>query len=541
MSFEKIQQLVGSLAKTLEDNQKIATPVLAAKLAKCLETYPEDQTIGAMARVIDKMADNNAVFIRKAELKELYNKLYSRNTKFAQLFSEELGLAPAAEEVHPTAGQKMPLAETAVNTYEYADPILANALNSVFDKHAPLKLYSQPLADKAKVAVGSTLDAWNLRPSSLTVDNGNEKFLVIKADYDTPKGVTSFYVPVEVVDNKLAEASVFMGNAGPQELNNTNIKGYLRSFAGSKLKVDGNSILGALASASSENREVTAAELAVIRLNASRKTQSEFFQGQITGQLVSEASAQEVQLPKSEEFKSFEEQFSSPYGQAAFNFGEDKVKIARDSIARELLSFGHRNSQITVTGSDSNTIFYGISLDAGRVAFTVPVKLAAGKLQKPGVLICNGSVSSFDKDSITDLYLNNESDYKVAAVASPQFGLKPSDLINNVRVAMAEGNTEKAEDALNVLRGSGDAKAYAAAFSLFMSGLGGKVAKASAHEHKCSLMVKNATSEHMICGHTGLPVHKVYQDKDGNCRPMYRRGMDESYEGASFMNAKIFG
>jgi uncharacterized protein involved in tolerance to divalent cations len=66
MSFDKIHQLVGSLAKAVEDNQKIATPVLAAKLAKCVEAYPEDQTIGAMSRVIGKMADNNNIFIRKA-------------------------------------------------------------------------------------------------------------------------------------------------------------------------------------------------------------------------------------------------------------------------------------------------------------------------------------------------------------------------------------------------------------------------------------------------------------------------------------------
>jgi hypothetical protein len=55
------------------------------------------------------------------------------------------------------------------------------------------------------------------------------------------------------------------------------------------------------------------------------------------------------------------------------------------------------------------------------------------------------------------------------------------------------------------------------------------------------MIVKSSSSEHPVCGHTGLPIHKVYQDDGGNCRPLYRRGMDETYEGASFMNAKIFG
>jgi hypothetical protein len=540
MSFEKIHQLVGSLVKTVEDSQKIATPVLAAKLAKCMEAYPEDQTIGAMARVIDKMADNNTIFIRKAELKSLYNKLYSRNTKFAQLFSEELGLTNQSDEPEVKAGASK--ADAVINPYENADPILANALNSVFDKNAPLKMYSQTLADKAKFAVGTTLDAWNLKPTSLTVDDGNEKFLVIKADYDTPKGITSFYVPVEIADNKVAEASVFMGNSGPQELNNTNIKYYLKSFAGSKLQVNAPIILSALDSATSNHREISAAEIALTKLNASRQTKSDFFHNQITGLKVAEEAPKDIEIAKSDEFKSFEEQFSSPYGQAAFQFGEDKVTLAREHIARELLGFGYKNPQITVTSTDNSTIFYGVSLDAGRVAFTVPVKLASGKLQKPGVLICNGSMLSFDKSGINTLYVNNQTDYKVAATASPQFGLKPSDLVNNVREAVSEGNTVKAEDALNVLSNTGDAKAYAIAFQIFMDGLSGKIAKASAEsEHKCSLMMKSASSEHMVCGHTGLPVHKVYQDQYGNCRPMYRRSMDETYEGASFMNAKIFG
>ena len=540
MSLEKIQQLVGSLARTVEDNEKIAVPVLAVKLAKCLEAYPEDQTIGAMNRVIDKMADNDNVFIRRAELKQLYNKLYSRNTKFAHLFAEELGITPTVQAPKPLAGRKDPEVNKSINTYSSADPILANALNSVFDKNVPLKLYSQSLADNAKFAVNSTLDSWNLKPTSVNVDDGNEKFLVVKANYDTPKGITSFYVPVEISNNKVSEASVFMGNAGPEELNNANVKSYITRFAGSKLKVNGQIILNALVTATSENREVSGAELALTRLNASRQTKSDFFDNQIIGQKVAEAGRADVSLPKSDEFKSFEDKFSSPYGQASFDLGEDKVKLARETIARELLGLGHKNPQITVTGHDKNTIFYGVSLDAGKVAFTVPVKIASGKLQKPSVLVCNGSISSFDRQGITELYLNNQTDYKVAAVASPQFGLKPSELINNVREAVAQGNTSKAEDALNILANSGDAKAYATAFNLFVTGLG-KVAKASDTEHKCSLMVKNASSQSMICGHTGLPLHKVYQDKHGNCRPLYRRDMEETYEGAMFMNAKIFG
>lgn len=536
MSFDKIQQLIGSLAKSVEDSEKLATPVLAAKLAKCLEAYPGDQTMGTMNRVISKMAENNTLFIRKADLRNLYHKLHSHNTKFAELFHEELGAVEALPA--PTVMQRDEAAN--LNPYEVGDQILANALNSVFDPQMPLKMYSQDLANKAQFSVATTLDSWNLKPNSLTVDSGNEKFLIIKADYETPKGVTSLYVPIETHNNKIVEASVFMGNAGPQELNHTNIKAYLTRFAGNKSKVTGTNMLSVLTRAASENREVSDAEIALTKLNASRQNQSEFFQNQIVGQKMATASQKDVELPKYNEFESFEKSFTTPVGVANFQFGADKVTTARDHITRELTSFGHKNPQVVVLGNDNHTIFYGISLDAGTVAFTVPVKLSNGKLNKPGLLLCNGSISPFSQEGIDSLYVNNQSDYKVAAAASPQFGLKSADLITNIKDAIAEGNNDKAEDALNILSSMGDEKAYAYGFQAFLTGLGGK--KIATASITCSMIIKNAkVSEHPICGHTGLPLHKVYQDKDGNCRPMYRKNMDETYEGVVFNNSKIFG
>lgn len=533
MSLDKLQQLVGSLTKNIENKEKLATPVLAAKLAKYKESYPHDQTIGSMELVLSKMANNKNLFITKGELKALYNKLYSRNTKFAELFQQELGLADQL--ASPVTMERDEAVN--VNPYQVGDSVLANALNSVFDNQ-PLKMYSQDLANKAKSSVASTLDAWNLSPNAISIDSGNDKFLVLRADYDTPKGLTSFYVPVEINNNKIVEASVFMGNSGPQELNHISIKSYLTTKAGSKLAISADSILNVLNDASSENRDVSDAEIALVKLNASREKQSEFFQNQVVGLKIAEASAKDVELPKLNEFESFEKQFTSPYGIAAFHFGEDKVKLGRDHIVRELSGYGCKNAQVVVGNSDENTIFYSISLDAGKVAFTVPVKLANGKINKPNIMLCNGSAVPFNKEGINGLYVSNQSDYKAAATASPLFGLKPSDIINNIKEAIAEENYAKAEDALNVLANTGDEKAYATGFNLFLVGLSGKKSESS---HTCNMVIKNAHSSHPICGHTGLPLHKVYQDKHGNCLPLYRQNMDETYEGASFMNSKIFG
>jgi hypothetical protein len=471
------------------------------------------------------------LFIRKGELKSLYTKLHSRNTKFAELFQEELGVTE--ELPSPTVYERDEAVQ--VNPYQVGDTVLANALTSVFD-NAPLKMYSQQLANKALTMAASTLDSWSLRPSNLVVDDGNEKFLVIRADYETPKGVTSFYVPMETNHNKVLEASVFMGNSGPEELNHTSIKKYLTTQAGTKLKINATSILGVLTKAASENREVSDAEIALTKLTASRQGKSEFFQNGIVGQKMAEASKKDVELPKSDEFQSFEKQFTSPYGQATWQFGADKVKVAREHIVRELTGYGHQNPQVTVAKNDDNTVFYNVSLDAGRVGFTVPVKIAGGKVIKPTVMLCNGTVSSFSHEGINELYVQNSSDFRAAAGASTLSAMKPSELIQNLRTALAEGKHANAEDALNVLSHCGDTKAYATGFQIYMQGL-----KEPEVQTKCGHAIKSQTSEHPVCAQTGLPTHRVYQDTDGNCRPLYRRGMDETYEGAVFNNHKIFG
>ena len=533
MSYDKLYQLTGSLAKAVADNEKLATPLLATKLSRCATQYPEDKTVGGMARIISDMTSHNTLFIRKADFASLYNQLYTNGTKFSELFQEELGQSPAKPSVTTYERDE---AVTA-NPYHVGDQVLANALESAFDKHTPLKMYSRPVANKAMQSVGSTLDAWNLRPTQLTVSDGNDKFIVIKADYETPKGITSFYVPVEVTKNDVIDPEVFMGNEGPADLNHTTIKAYITQQAGNKTMIGGKDILNALTSAASSKREVSAAELALTRLNATRQGKSEFFQGQVVGLTVEASAKQDVVLPQSDEFVSFEKEFTSPKGLANWRFGADKVSSARNHITRELMSFGFANPQVVVTGNDEETIFYGVSLDTGKVAFTVPVKITAGQVNKPTVLLCNGSLATFDKDGINQLVSENKYDVKAAAVASTMSALKPSEVINNLRQALADGNHAKAEDALNVLANAGDQKAYDTAFQIYMDGLAGN----KTVETKCSRMMKSAVSEYPVCSHTGLPINKVYQDKDGNCRPLFRKGMDETYEGATFINAKIFG
>lgn len=534
MSLDKLHQLVNGIAKAIDNKESIVVPLLVSKLNKAASAYPQDQTIGAMYRVISKMADNNTNFIERKTVKDLYHKLFSRNTKFAQLFAEELGFVP--ENLLESESPKHDEAKN-VDVYQVADPVLANALNSVFD-NVKLKQYNKKLADKALYSVASSLDAWNLKPSNLTVDEGNEKFLVIKADYETPKGITSFYVPVETRNDKVCYASIFLGNTGTKELNHQSIKNYLTSTAGQKLKISGSNILSILTKAASENREISDAELALVKLNSTRQGTAEFFQNQVVGQKISEAAVQDVKLPHYSDFANFEKQFTSVAGEASFKFGKDIVKIACEHIVREIVGFGYSNPQVNISKVDDSNIFVSVALNAGRVGFTVPVKIDNNKIIKPNIMLCNGSVSSFDKNGINKLFVNNASDYKAAAAASPVFDLGPQDLLKTLKAALDESNVDKAEDTLNVLSNSGNSKAYAIGFQMFKDSLNPKTAST---EITCNHMIKSSSCQEPVCAHTGLPVSKTFVDKYGNCLPLYRKNMAETYQGGYFETSKIFG
>lgn len=279
-------------------------------------------------------------------------------------------------------------------------------------------------------------------------------------------------------------------------------------------------------------------ELALIKLNSSRQVNSDFFDNQIVGQKLAEASVKDVELPKSKEFSSFEDQFTSSAGQAEFRFGKN-VKIARDYIVRELTSFGYKNPQVSILKSDENTIYYGTSLNSGKFAFTIPVKVADNKVSRPNFILCNGGLTPFNAEGLNSLLSSGATDFKIAAAASASSGLTAGELIAEIKTAIANDNHDKAEDCLNVLANTASPQEYALGFRAFSEALTKKADKVETSS--CSMLLKNSTSQQPICGHTGLTINKVFQDKHGNCQPLYRKGMDESYQGAIFNNSKIFG
>lgn len=537
MDFNQIKKVAGALSKLIEDNEKIALAIFANKLAKASEIYPEDKTIGTMADVVARMGTKKN-FITKAEIRDLYNRLHSRNTKFPELFKDELG------QTEKLAGAKLysrhddegfDLLKKAYD--QVVDPTLSNALNVAFGNET--KGYTDTAAENAKNVCVRWCAATKLA-SKVDVVNGNENFIVCRVAFETPKGQTSIFVPVEISAGKVLQPSIFIGNNGPTDLSKTSVEKYIAANAGSKLNVSEKVVFQAIDNVKSGGIDkVSSVDIALTKVNSLKEEKSEYFTNGVFYQKIeAENNNLTVKTPayKDDEVDSFAKKFDSALGVANFKFG-DKVKLGRATIANKLASLGLTNPQIAVCDSDKTSIVYAVSLNGGRFAFRVPVRVQDNKIIDPALLISNGAVESFSKDGLTALMKKEATDYRTAAVASPLYGLKASELVQIMREAMLEQNFAKAEDTLNVIAETGDDKAYQTAFVVYTNGLNG--AQAS-NQCKCSMVVKNSSSKHPICGHTGLPLHKVYQDQNGDCHPLYRKGMEDTKEGAYFLNSKIF-
>jgi len=540
-NIQTLIKLASSLSKFAEDNEKISLPAFSIKLARAQQQFPEDYTIGMMNTVVSRMANSDKLLISRAEVNDLYEKFYSRNNKFASIFAEELGKKAEETNSKPVkTAEQIPVDIMKSAIDELIDPVLANSLNQAFGGTETHKEYNE----KTAKLVSSTCDR-KFKTLGFDVKSevycGKNGILVCAVAFETPKGTTSVLVPVEVSNNQVFSPTMFIANAGVEELNKSTIVNYITSRAGEKLGIHPQEVL--TAAATSEN-VISDVDLALIKLNSSKETSPKYAAPSITGVKVEEENPNLVlNLPKIEDpkFEAIAKTFDSEMGSAYFRFGTQTIKLAHSLIEKQLKSCGLNNYTIAVSSSDDNSITYAVALNGGTIAFKVPVKIEKNAAIPPAFILCNGALKSFDKKSLNSILRENGFDKSAASFASPLYGIKGSELVNIVKNAIAEENYIKAEDALNVLAQSDDDKAYQTALAVFSQGLNQKNATTEP-ECNCSMIVKSAHSQYELCGHTGLPLHKVFQDKFGQCQPLYRKSIQESSEGSAHAHpsAKFF-
>jgi hypothetical protein len=545
--LNKIRNMVSNAANAVFQNEKLPVGVLAVKAAKLAQANPYDNTCVGMYRFLAKRAENGRnLFITRNEFRDVYNRLYSNNNKFGAPFKAELGLEEKSQvrtslrderenhmlsELHKHMDSNFD--STAYQAY-------AEELGSALENKA-VKPYSSKTAKAAQRACARELNSIGLLPKKIAVVAGQDDLLICEALYETPKGATAALIPLEVKSGLAIPPSMFLTTNGFVNLTSENVTRHLRNTAGKTFTVDAQSLLKKIAEARQKTtRPVSEVERIVRKASLNRGTP---VLGGANDVLLTEIDPAhpEVKLAApqhTEESLSVAEHLNSKKGAAEFVHGRDAVDMARNMIAFELKRAGYGMPQVKVADSKANQITYAVAIN-NQLGFKANVKFTEDKKPvMPRVVIAAGMVYEFSKAGLDKMLESGANDADVLAETSPMYGLKPSDLVDQVRTAMAENNLDRAADALHVLKQGSDEFAYRTAYDIYVGGLRGETQEKPAG---CSAPVKLGSSMKKICSHTGLPVDKIYQDKYGQCRPLYRRGMeDSSTEGVSTITNRIY-
>lgn len=533
--FNNLKKAIETVAKTVKAGEKILLLPLASRMARAAQENPGDQTIIGMATFLQGRAASQQL-ITRAELNDVYNKLYVSNTRCAEYLTKELDKTALASPVKKLIRQDNEGTLVKDAFKHGANEILANALEAAFDKKAVYKPYTAEMAKKAEQVCAKELHNYEYQPTKVQVVAGSEDCLLCQATFETPKGRSNVIIPVEMAGEKALFPSVFVSSAGFETLEQKKLSDYLVSTAGKQLQVNVPAVLNAVKVAKHGVQEgLNEVEQIVLRASAKKETPASFDSNSIVGQKLLTPDVIETKADPVET-ETFAAKLSSAKGLAELTFGKKAVESGRQMLVKALNSFGYKSTQVSVAGVNDSAVIYAIVAN-GR-GIKVPVRFNKGLPTQPLFAIANGTVGGFDQQGVNELFSANDSN--TAALASQLHGNKPSELIEVVQKAVASGNYEIAEDALNVLAHS-DEKAFKYAFNLYKEAINNpEMVKQASAESKCSFPIKNATSTQVLCGHTNLPLNKVYQDEHGDCYPLYRKHIDHSNEGGSFLHSRIY-
>lgn len=467
---QEISILITEAAKALHQNEKLVLPVLAAKARKAAEALPNDASIVNASSIIARLADNQT-FISRAEFSKLLNSFHTPSTKLGKVFEEELG----AQKTSNVKTYQRSSNEGKSWDEEYsklANPLLANALAGAFAEKPEERMYTSADSKKAQKACYASLLALGLEPRKVEIFAGRNGTLLCQASYETPKGVSHVLVPVEIQNDKVIPPSMFLTNAGFEDLTDQNVIDHINKTAGKSFRVNSERLLEIIQQVKTGSENATSeVELAVIKMASSKSAQildpSQCLYGEII-EPSAELTNPEGKNP--DEYK-FAEKLAQPDGIARFMYGDKVVEAGRSVILRKLAEFGYKTTQVRVLESDENKIFYSVAI-GNSTGLRIPLDVVGSSVMPPKVVIADGGVTAFSKGAIDAIVKAGVGDRRALAAASPCYDMKPSELVKVVKESVAEGNYLRAEEAMNVL-GEIDPSAQKIAMAHFMMMLSG--------------------------------------------------------------------
>jgi hypothetical protein len=559
--FEVIKK-ANDVATKIFENEKFAVPMLQMRAKKAADNHPNDQTLRMMYNVLQKMNANGRLFISRAEVRDLYSKFATANNKAVDYFSTELHLTepPKAKVMKYAENADVDIVSDAISNA--TNSAMYNALSQVWgedgklNKSASLNMYSPEHAKKAESLVGLTLSRIGVEPHKINKFAGSESFIICDAIYRTPVGESHVLIPVEFSKSGALLPSIFVSKHGFVDLTAEAVKDHIKETAGHNMQINASTLLdtlGSIRKLSSMNeielqvaiaKSAADREKGMVKMASASEKEGEQVALTTNPIFLNEIDAEQIEmsLPESPAKQTFASLLETPKGMAEHLFGRKTVDNARAIVINRFASIGYK-PQVVLANCDDDSLIYAARIDTqnGPLGFEVLVDVSdKTKIHLPNVIAAKDKVYEFSSDGISQAISHNVSDDTMLAKVSPMYELKPSEVLERLRVAADNRDYKTAEDALNVLSVNGPQETYTMALAEYMRSLSGGVLKQASVKSKCSMVVKTANRSCPICGHLNLPLDKVYQDEFGNCKPLYRKAMEENYEGMLFNTSKVY-
>ena len=470
MNLQDITSLITKAASSIEASETFALPVLAAKARREAQARPTDVPLINASQVLTKMASDK-MFISRSELANIVERFGASHSKLSQVFTEELGKR-AEPKPHTFVREANEGISLDRDYQKFADPILANALNTAFDKNPTEKLYSIADAQRAHRAAYAQLIGIGCLPQEITTFAGRKDIIICQAEYDTPIGKAHVLIPVELIEGKATLPQFFFSQAGFQELEKEAYESYVLKVAGKGFRVDGAKLLDVLEQfKKGESTIVNDVELAAIKIASAEGSPSMLDQNSIyyTEIIDPKEDVHIPQMPATAESK-FAEMLGKPEGIAKFIHSERVVEAGRAVVIRKFAEFGYKNIQVKVSDVEREKIFYAVAIGTG-TGFKVPVEISEGRVEQPQIVFADGIVAALTTEAVSEIVKAGTGGNKRAlATASACYDMKPTELLDVVEKSVAEGNFVRAEEAINSL-GEIDPHAQKVAIAHMMSNI----------------------------------------------------------------------
>src|SRR5690606_22839942 len=90
MDIQEISSLIQKATATVEANEKLTLPIVAAKTRHEAQARPTDTALINASQVLTKMASNQT-FISKNELRQVIERFSASHSKLSSVFTKKLG------------------------------------------------------------------------------------------------------------------------------------------------------------------------------------------------------------------------------------------------------------------------------------------------------------------------------------------------------------------------------------------------------------------------------------------------------------------